>query len=91
MFDPEFNLELNQKMFKFSNQIVNGDCLKEVKIDKCFDLVFADPPYNMQIGKKLTRPDASKVNGVNDEWDQFNGFKHYDEFCIAWLNECKEF
>ena len=54
-------------MFKFSNQIVNGDCLKEKKIpNKSFDLVFADPPYNMQIGEKLTRPDASKVNGVND-------------------------
>ena len=78
-------------MLKFSNQIVNGDCLKEIKKipDKSFDLVFADPPYNMQIGEKLTRPDASKVNGVNDKWDQFNSFKHYDEFCIAWLTECK--
>ena len=54
-------------MLKFSNQIINGDCLKEIKKipDKSFDLVFADPPYNMQIGEKLTRPDASKVNGVN--------------------------
>ena len=78
-------------MLKFSNQIINGDCLKEIKKipDKSFDLVFADPPYNMQIGEKLTRPDASIVNGVNDRWDQFNSFKHYDEFCIAWLNECK--
>ena len=78
-------------MLKFFNRIVNGDCLKEIKKipDKSFDLVFADPPYNMQIGKKLTRPDASRVNGVNDKWDQFNSFKHYDEFCIAWLNECK--
>ena len=52
---------------------------------------FADPPYNMQIGEKLTRPDSSKVNGVNDKWDQFNSFKHYDEFCKSWLAECKEF
>ena len=46
---------------------------KEIKKipDKSFDLVFADPPYNMQIGEKLTRPDASKVNGVNDKWDKF--------------------
>ena len=56
-----------------------------------FDLVFADPPYNLQIGEKLTRPDASKVNGVNDKWDQFKSFKHYDDFCKAWLTECKEF
>ena len=57
-------------MLNFSNQIVNGDCLKEIKKipDKSFDLVFADPPYNMQIGEKLTRPDASKVNGVNDSF-----------------------
>ena len=45
-------------MSKFFNQIVNGDCLEEIKIpDKSFDLVFADPPYNLQIGEKLTRPD----------------------------------
>ena len=79
------------KMFEFSNKIINGDCLKELKKipDKTFDLVFADPPYNMQIGEKLTRPDSSKVNGVNDKWDQFNSFKHYDEFCKSWLAECK--
>ena len=52
-------------MFKLSNKIINADCLKELKKipDKTFDLVFADPPYNMQIGEKLTRPDSSKVNG----------------------------
>ena len=52
-------------MSKFSSQIVNGDCLKEIKKspDKSFDLVFADPPYNMQIGDKLTRPDSSKESG----------------------------
>ena len=78
-------------MLKNSNKILNSDCLKELKKipDKSFNLVFADPPYNMQIGKKLTRPDSSKVNGVNDKWDQFNNFKHYDDFSKAWLIECK--
>ena len=78
-------------MLKFSNKIFNGDCLKEIKKipDKTFDLVFADPPYNMQIGEKLTRPDSSKVNGVNDKWDQFNSFKEYDNFSKVWLTECK--
>ncbi len=73
------------------NKVINGDCLKELKKipDRTFDLVFADPPYNMQIGGKLTRPDSSKVNGVNDKWDQFNNFKHYDNFCKTWLTECK--
>ena len=78
-------------MLKFSNKILNGDCLKELKKipAKTFDLVFADPPYNMQIGEKLTRPDSSKVNGVTDKWDRFNSFKHYDDFCKTWLKECK--
>ena len=43
----------------------------------------------MQIGEKLTRPDASKVNGVIDKWDQFNSFKQYDDFSKSWLTECK--
>ena len=78
-------------MLNFSNNIVLGDCLRELKKipDKSFDLVFADPPYNMQIGEKLTRPDSSKVNGVNDAWDQFNSFEHYDNFCKTWLSQCK--
>ena len=67
-------------MSKYLNKILNGDCLRELRKipDKTFDLIFADPPYNMQIGKKLTRPDSSRVNGVNDKWDQFNSFNHYD-------------
>ncbi len=78
-------------MSKFSNKILNCDCLTELKKipAKTFDLVFADPPYNMQIGEKLTRPDSSKVNGVIDKWDQFNSFKHYDDFSKSWLRECK--
>ena len=73
-------------MLKIFNKLVNSDSLKELKKipDKSFNLVFADPPYNMQIGKKLTRPDSSKVNGVNDKWDQFNNFKHYDDFSKSW-------
>ena len=78
-------------MLDFLNKIVNGDSLKELKKipDKTFDLVFADPPYNMQIGGTLRRPDSSKVEGVDDKWDQFENFKHYDEFCKSWLIECK--
>ena len=78
-------------MTKFADKVVNGESLEILKKipDKSFDLVFADPPYNMQIGEKLIRPDHSKVNGVNDEWDQFSDFKHYDDFSKAWLKECK--
>ncbi len=78
-------------MTKFFNKIVNQDTLKVLKKipDKTFNLIFADPPYNLQIGEKLKRPDDSKVNGVNDKWDQFKNFQHYDNFCKIWLTECK--
>ena len=78
-------------MSKFFNNIINGDSLKLLKEipSKSFDLVFADPPYNMQIGEKLKRPDESKVNGVSDKWDQFDSFEHYDNFSKEWLTECK--
>ncbi len=78
-------------MRKFCNRIINGESLEVLKKipSKTFDLVFADPPYNMQIGEKLKRPDNSKVHSVNDKWDQFLNFKHYDEFSKEWLKECK--
>ncbi len=78
-------------MTNFFNKIVNGDSLQVLRKipDKTFDLIFADPPYNMQIGETLKRPDDSKVNGVNDKWDQFSSFKHYDDFSKAWLKECR--
>ena len=78
-------------MTKIINKIENGDSIEILKRipDKSFDLVFADPPYNMQIGEKLTRPDDSKVDGVNDKWDQFSSFERYDKFSKSWLKECK--
>ena len=78
--------ELNLK-----NKIINGDSLKELKkIPKeTFDLIFADPPYNLQLKNQLTRPDRSKVSAVNDKCDQFVSFKKYHDFTYAWLDECK--
>ena len=78
-------------MTKIFNKIENGNSIEILKRipDKTFDLVFADPPYNMQIGEKLSRPDDSKVDGVNDKWDQFSSFEHYDKFSKSWLKECK--
>ena len=66
----------------FKNKIINGDSIKELKKipNETFDLIFADPPYNLQLKNKLTRPDRSKVSAVNDKWDQFKSFKKYDEF-----------
>ena len=77
-------------MSEYFNKITNGDALRILKNipSKTFDLVFADPPYNLQIGKKLKRPDNSEVNGVNDKWDQFKSFDDYDNFSKKWLKEC---
>ena len=71
-------------MSKFLNKIENGNSLKILKTipDKTFHLVFVDPPYNLQIGKKLKRPDDSIVNGVDDKWDEFKNFQHYEPHCI---------
>ena len=73
------------------NKIINGNSIEELKKipDESFNLIFADPPYNLQLKNKLIRPDRSKVNAVNDEWDQFESFKAYDVFTVNWLKECK--
>ncbi len=75
----------------FKNKIINGDSLEELKKipRETFDLIFADPPYNLQLKSELVRPDRSKVDAVNDKWDQFENFKKYDEFTYKWLSECK--
>ena len=75
----------------FKNKIINGDSLKELKKipSETFDLIFADPPYNLQLKNELSRPDRSKVKAVNDKWDKFESFKSYDEFTIDWLTECR--
>ncbi len=75
----------------FKNKIINGDSLEELKKipRETFNLIFADPPYNLQLKSELTRPDRSKVSAVNDKWDQFENFKKYDDFTYEWLSECK--
>lgn len=71
--------------------IIHGDCLEALKAlpAKSVDLVFADPPYNLQLGGDLHRPDNSKVDAVDDHWDQFASFEAYDQFTRAWLSECR--
>ncbi len=73
------------------NRILVGDCLTEMKKipSGSVDLVFADPPYNLQLTGKLTRPDQSKVDAVDDHWDQFESFETYDRFSKGWLSECR--
>jgi modification methylase len=71
--------------------IIQGDCLESLKAlpDGAADLVFADPPYNLQLGGDLLRPDNSKVDAVDDDWDRFESFEAYDTFTRAWLKECR--
>ncbi len=73
------------------NRILVGDCLTELKKIPAasVDLVFADPPYNLQLAGGLTRPDQSKVDAVDDHWDQFESFETYDRFTKGWLAECR--
>jgi modification methylase len=74
-----------------SGQILIGDCVEVLRTlpDKSVDLVFADPPYNLQLGGDLHRPDNSKVDAVDDDWDRFDSFETYDTFTKAWLTECR--
>ncbi len=74
-----------------SGRIVLGDCLQELKKlpDACADLVFADPPYNLQLERELLRPNNTRVDGVHQDWDKFGSFASYDAFSRAWLGECR--
>ncbi len=69
--------------------ILEGDCIEQLAAlpDGCVDVVFADPPYNLQLAGELTRPNNSRVDGVDDDWDKFDTLQAYDEFTRAWLTE----
>ena len=71
--------------------VLRGDCIEVLKglPDASVDMVFADPPYNLQLGGDLLRPDNSQVDAVDDDWDQFESFAAYDAFTRAWLKECR--
>lgn len=69
------------------DRIIQGDCIAAMNMlpEKSVDVIFADPPYNLQLKDGLTRPDQSKVDAVTDAWDQFDSFRHYDDFTQEWL------
>jgi len=73
------------------NQIIHGDCVEVMRSfpAKSIDLIFADPPYNLQLRNELWRPNMTKVDAVEDEWDQFGSFAEYDQFSAAWLSACR--
>src|ERR1700681_3923228 len=74
-----------------SPRIVVGECVAEMaKLPAAsIDLVFADPPYNLQLQGDLKRPDDSRVDAVDDDWDKFSNFAAYDDFTRAWLTSCR--
>jgi modification methylase len=73
------------------NQILHGDCVKilESLPKSSVDLIFADPPYNLQLRNDLYRPNMTKVDAVKDGWDRFESFAEYDEFTREWLSACR--
>ena len=83
---PRINLKTVE-----TNRILIGDCIAEMaKLPaESVDLVFADPPYNLQLQGDLKRPDDSRVDAVDDAWDKFSSFSAYDDFTRAWLIACR--
>ena len=74
-----------------TNVIYGGDCVAAMERlpENSVDLIFADPPYNLQLGGELHRPDNSRVDGVDDAWDRFDNFAAYDEFSRRWLKAAR--
>jgi site-specific DNA-methyltransferase (adenine-specific) len=70
------------------DKIIQGDCIEILKSfpENSVDLIFADPPYNLQLRNDLYRPNMTKVDAVNDGWDKFEGFAEYDAFTREWLS-----
>jgi modification methylase len=81
--EPSQNLPLDQ--------ILQGDCVDVLDSlpEKSIDLIFADPPYNLQLQGELWRPNMTKVDAVKDDWDNFADFQTYDEFSRKWLTACR--
>jgi site-specific DNA-methyltransferase (adenine-specific) len=73
------------------DQIIQGDCLEILGQfpENSIDLIFADPPYNLQLQNDLWRPNMTRVAAVDDAWDQFDDFQAYDTFTRNWLNACR--
>jgi modification methylase len=71
--------------------VTDGDCLTVMAAlpEASVDLIFADPPYNLQLSGELHRPDNSRVDGVEEDWDKFADFAEYDRFTRAWLSAAR--
>ena len=74
-----------------AERILAGECISVMQglPAESVDMVFADPPYNLQLSGELLRPNQSKVEGVEEDWDRFDGFQSYDKFTREWLKEAR--
>src|SRR5688500_6961723 len=73
------------------DSIIQDDCIRAMAAlpDRSVDMIFADPPYNLQLGGDLFRPEGGRVDAVDDAWDKFESFGAYDSFTRAWLTEAR--
>ncbi|MGH6760472.1 MAG: site-specific DNA-methyltransferase [Phyllobacterium sp.] len=85
------DLPLSAPKSDWLDTIIKGDCVSALERlpDHSVDVIFADPPYNLQLEGELHRPDQTKVDAVDDHWDQFESFQAYDAFTRAWLLACR--
>ena len=83
--------KMNEPASAAAETIIQGDAIAEMNRlpAETVDLVFADPPYNLQLEGELLRPDQSRVDGVEEEWDRFDSFAAYDKFTRDWLGAAK--
>lgn len=73
------------------NSVLHGDCITVMRQlpEKSVDCIFADPPYNLQLRQELYRPNSTRVDAVDDDWDRFESFEAYDAFTMQWLTEAR--
>ena len=81
----------HKEILSSANRVLCGETIEVMKKlpNNCVDLIFADPPYNLQLGGDLHRPDHSKVKAVDEDWDKFKCFEDYDTFSSKWLTEAR--
>ena len=79
---------MSEEIDRWTNKIILGECVEVMDSlpNNSIDMIFADPPYNLQLEKELFRPNNSRVEGVSESWDQFDSFTSYDKFTLSWLS-----